>query len=593
MDIPNSLFNCDCLTLAERLPNESVDLVYLDPPWNTASEFQHVDVGKVVTDTKPSSNYDVFLLERMGHFYRVLKKTGSLFIHLDPAKSTSVKLILNQAFGEENYRNQYILPRNTVRFDINSPYFDYTEILFYSKSDNFAYTPILRPFSDEEIQNKYLSQDEKGYYRLQSLISLNRDGLRYEWQGITPDEGHSWRVSKRRLDELFDEGLISLDLSRNLPALKKYIDPGFPIGCIWNDLQPSLALRESTGIFSQQSSELLSRIIKISTKEGAIVFDPFCGSATTLVSAEAMKRKWIGCDIAENAYQIALKRLYDQLGLRLGKDFKYGNENSVRSYFKKIYKPHHIKAPNTETSDVRPDSQVAPDKVEVHEEYQGKPEKIIPFVITEGKTDWKHLKAAYLRLKSSGFLPDDFLIEFMEFENGVEMGDSKLLEMCRSYALANQARKTIFIFDRDKDSTVKDVSDQTLGFKDWTNNVYSFAIPIPLHRLDNPAISIEFYYTDRDIIRKDKNGRRLFFTSEFNPTSGWHNEDDLVCHELNKIRGSKKVLDSMVYNKKNENVALSKNDYAINILNGIDGFDDLDIYEFSNIFEIIQLIQDR
>lgn len=590
VDIPNSLFNCDCLTLAERLPSKSIDLVYLDPPWNSPSEFEYIADENITADTNKSDSYIDFFVNRLTHFYRVLKNTGSLFIHLDPVSSTSIKEILNKVFGEKNYRNQYILPRNMARVNINFPYFDYTEILFYSKTENFEYTPIIRPFSDEEIQKSYSAHDEKGYYRLKSLISINQNGPRFEWMGITPDKGYAWRASKQRLDELFSEGLISLDVSRKLPRLKKYIDPGIPIGSIWNDLQPTLTPRESTGIFSQQSSELLSRIIKIATKEGAVVFDPFCGSATALISAEMMKRRWIGCDIAQNVYQLALARIQDQLGVIPGKDFKYGDNKSVVSYFRRVYKSHQVEISSKSSSDLQPYSHIVSEKVELREEYYPKPEKIVPLVITEGKTDWKHLKAAYERLKNYGLLPQNSVIEFHEFEDNLEMGDDKLLKMCENYSITTQLRKYIFIFDRDKAETVKKVNSPAKAFKNWGNSVYSFAIPVPSHRENTPEISIEFYYPDEDLIRKDINGRRLFLTSEFNKRTGRHIEEPLICPELSRLTGIIKILDTAVYDNKNINVALPKNDFANSILHATDSFSDVNVYEFTKIFEIIDQI---
>ncbi|MCJ7634514.1 RNA-directed DNA polymerase, partial [Candidatus Bathyarchaeota archaeon] len=215
---------------------------------------------------------------------------------------------------------------------------------------------------------------------------------------------------------------------------------------------------------------------------------------------------------------------------------------------------------------------------------------IRPLVITEGKTDWKHLKSALRSLKCKGLFLD-LEIDFQEDESSDVKGEDWIPKHCKSLSLAKQSVPTICICDRDVARTIKKVSSDSDDYKDWGKNVYSFAIPVPSHRQAIPDISIEFYYTDEDIKRKDAQGRRLFLSNEFNRSSGRHLEEDLVCNDRNKVRSSNiKVIDSEVYNKDNVNVALTKNDFAENVLNEVDGFRDLDVSEFSKIFEIIKTI---
>jgi RNA-directed DNA polymerase len=135
------------------------------------------------------------------------------------------------------------------------------------------------------------------------------------------------------------------------------------------------------------------------------------------------------------------------------------------------------------------------------------------------------------------------------------------------------------------------MSDDKLGYRDWGNNVFSLAIPLPSHREDNPNISIEFYYTDEEIQTTDENGRHLFFSNQFKEPAGRHVTQDLVCRKLDKIRRSDiSIIDSEVYDHNDKNVALSKNEFAENVVSQKTGFDDFDFTEFGRISEIIHRI---
>ena len=167
--------------------------------------------------------------------------------------------------------------------------------------------------------------------------------------------------------------------------------------------------------------------------------------------------------------------------------------------------------------------------------------------------------------------------------------------MCEYFCRQKQNNPIIAIFDRDEPDLLKRVHDETTGFKSWNNGVYSFAIPIPQHRKDNPSVCIEFYYKDEEIKRYDNEGRRLFLSNEFNPNSGRHNIDrDLVTQETKKIKNNKnneiKIIDSNVFDSNDKNVALSKDDFANYILQESDNFNDFDFKPFLDIFEVIDRI---
>lgn len=215
-----------------------------------------------------------------------------------------------------------------------------------------------------------------------------------------------------------------------------------------------------------------------------------------------------------------------------------------------------------------------------------------PFVITEGKTDWKHLKAALESLKKAPPF-EQVEIDFLEYEDETQMGDMELLKMCRTYSKAPRDRPIIFLFDRDNASLLTRVLGPEGQHKEWGNNVFSFALPIPGHRRDHPEICIELYYRDDEIMRVDSQGRRLFLSTEFHPRSGRHHTEDLHCMELNKLRRSiVAIVDDQVFNRDSDNVALPKAAFADYVLKRVIPFDDLGFSEFARVFEIISIIAD-
>ncbi|GAB6179947.1 hypothetical protein JCM14036_12660 [Desulfotomaculum defluvii] len=212
----------------------------------------------------------------------------------------------------------------------------------------------------------------------------------------------------------------------------------------------------------------------------------------------------------------------------------------------------------------------------------------IPLIITEGKTDWKHLKTAYCYFKSIGEFTT-LELNFLEYEDNVKMGEDELKKMCAQFSKVNHTNKLIMIFDRDIPKTVEEVKSKDMDYKYWGNNVYSFPIPIPKHRKENPDVSIEFYYLDDDIKRYDE-GRRLFVSNEFNNVTGRHQSLDLVCTD-GKFRNNRiTIIDNCVFDSYNVNVALSKNNFAENISKRSTGFENVDFTEFRKIFLLIEEI---
>ncbi|MDJ0568017.1 MAG: reverse transcriptase domain-containing protein [Pleurocapsa sp. MO_192.B19] len=208
---------------------------------------------------------------------------------------------------------------------------------------------------------------------------------------------------------------------------------------------------------------------------------------------------------------------------------------------------------------------------------------------TEGKTDIKHLKAAFQNLIEHKQY--NFELSYKEDLNDQKQGSSELLKMCEQYCKSPRNTPIIAIFDRDEANYVVKAHRDDVGFKNWGNNVYSFAIPIPPHRKDLKEICIEHYYTNEEICREDHNKRRIFLSNEFNHHSGRHKSLNFVVSNSKKINVNKlTIIDGEVYNENNQNVALSKNDFADSIYHKKKNFNNFDFNAFNNIFEIIDKI---
>jgi len=206
-----------------------------------------------------------------------------------------------------------------------------------------------------------------------------------------------------------------------------------------------------------------------------------------------------------------------------------------------------------------------------------------PLIVTEGGSDRMHLKAALRNLQKAR-LYHYLDIEISDYRES--MGEQELLAMCRLKAREPQERRLIFIFDSDNPNIVRDVHDKYGRPRYWGNNVYSFSLPVPSHRVDS-KVSIELYYKDEEIKRLDTNGRRLYLSSEFD-TDRKHFQDNLTYNK--KLNRGLCVLDDDVKDVFGTNRALSKSNFAKNVLEEIQNFDDFDFTEFKLVFNLVESI---
>jgi site-specific DNA-methyltransferase (adenine-specific) len=366
----NQLYYGDNLPiLRNRIATESVDLVYLDPPFNSNQDYNVlfkeqsgeparaqikaftdtwewsekaylefcetcpsqmlVDLVQGVVKTVGRNDvtaYLVMMAPRIVELRRVLKLTGSLYLHCDPTASHYLKLCLDCVFGATNFRNEIIWKRTTVHSDSRTWSKVSDAILFYSKSDEFVWNLPYSAHSEEYLTSKYRYKDPDGrVYRLDNITSPNpRPNMMYEWKGhSSPQMG--WRYSKETMAKLDAEGRIWYpDSKLKRPQLKRYLDemPGTLMGNVWTDINPiNSQAQERLGYPTQKPLALLERILEASSNKGDVVLDPFCGCGTAVVAAQKLKRRWIGIDITHLAISLIKYRLSDSFRLKEKRDY--------------------------------------------------------------------------------------------------------------------------------------------------------------------------------------------------------------------------------------------------------------------------------
>jgi site-specific DNA-methyltransferase (adenine-specific) len=359
--VTNKLFYGDNLdVLRDEIASESVDLIYLDPPFNSNANYNVLFKSKTgegadaqitaFEDTwhwndKAEDAFDQvmrsglsgasellramrgFLGEndmmaylammaiRMIELHRVLKPTGSLYLHCDPTASHYLKLLLDGVFGKENFRNEIVWKRSHPKGHAFTRFATSHDVIFaYSREAGAAtWNPTWIAHDEERAAEQYALKDGDGRrYQLTSLLNPNTDrpNLTYEFKGVTK----VWRWTRDRMEEADRQGLIVVPKGgQGIPRFKRYLDEqqGIPLGDFWDDI-PIAAGRERLGYPTQKPLALLERIIAASSNEGQVILDPFCGCGTALDAAQKLGRQWIGIDVTHLAIHLIEKRLRDR-----------------------------------------------------------------------------------------------------------------------------------------------------------------------------------------------------------------------------------------------------------------------------------------
>lgn len=349
------LWTGDNLQMLTSLAAGSVDLVYLDPPFNSGRSYdarldptvarsevafsdswRWDDATEAALNTLPSfvparvaemlralaqglsrsdtAAYLVMMAPRLAAAQHALKSTGSLYLHCDPSASHYLKLLLDLILGPQNFRNEIVWKRTHAHSGSRrfGPVHDV--VLFYTKSKSYTWNQLYAPYSAEYITKYFRQSDERGRYQ---LITCTGPGARpgtkahYRWRGVLPPKDRHWAWTEERMEELDLEGRL-VHSANGVPRLKRYVDDaeGTRLQDIWGDINPLGAhSAERTGYETQKPLALLERIIRASSNPGDVVVDPFGGSGTTAAAAESLGRGWISADLSLLANSITLSRL--------------------------------------------------------------------------------------------------------------------------------------------------------------------------------------------------------------------------------------------------------------------------------------------
>jgi site-specific DNA-methyltransferase (adenine-specific) len=274
--------------------------------------------------------YLVMMTARLVELHRVLKPTGSLYLHCDPTASHYLKIVLDTIFGVQNFRNEIVWKRKTGRGDTagtSKRFGTQTDIiLFYGKSSGTTFRQLYRPSDPDYIQSFFRYTDENGRrYASDNLSSPSpRQNLIYEYKGYKPPK-FGWAISKEKMEEWDKAGKLIFPKDPNgRIRRKRYLDelPGEPIQNLWDDISPVASqAKERLNYPTQKPVALLERIIQASSNPGDVVLDPFCGCGTAIAAAQKLGRRWIGIDITHLSIALQKYRLKDSFELEAGRDY--------------------------------------------------------------------------------------------------------------------------------------------------------------------------------------------------------------------------------------------------------------------------------
>jgi len=360
--------NLNWLRNKEIFPDASVDLVYLDPPFNSNADYNVLfreasgeasqaqfhaftdtwnwaDAAQTYAEfvdhcpntavvemmqalygflrASPMMAYLAMMAPRLVELHRVLKPAGSLYLHCDPTASHYLRMLLDGVFGAPNFRNEIIWKRTSAHANVEQKYGAIHDcILFYSAGETLTWNQQYTPYSEEYLDTFFDQTDEKGrkYFRRDLTASMAHAsrGQLYKWKGIRPPPSRCWAMTKANMDDLEAKGRIHWPQKKGgMPRLKVYPEdvPGVPIQDIWGDIKTMHNLSsERLGYPTQKPQALLERIIASSSNPGDVVLDPFCGCGTTIHAAQKLGRQWIGIDVTYLAINLIKRRLKDAFG---------------------------------------------------------------------------------------------------------------------------------------------------------------------------------------------------------------------------------------------------------------------------------------
>ena len=374
----------DNLDIMRGMNSESVDLMYFDPPFNSKANYaapigskaagaefkdtwtlrdvdvawldlieaKHPVLNRVIhaAMTNSDKSYLIYMAVRFLEMQRILKPTGSIYLHCDPTMSHYLKVVMDAVFGRRAFRTEITWKRGSAHSDTKQGRRQHGRIhdilLFYTKGGEWTWRPQYTPYEKEYIEKNYRHvEDFSGRrYQKDNLTAARSGGdTEYEWRvfrpvggswqadleeewksnprqgweyrGVFPYTGRYWAYSKDGMREFSQQGMLVYAES-GMPRYKRYLDemPGVPLQDLWTDIPFALG-KQRTGYPTQKPLALLQRVIRTSSNEGDVVLDPFCGCATACIAAEMEGRRWIGIDISPKAAELVKTRMRGEINL--------------------------------------------------------------------------------------------------------------------------------------------------------------------------------------------------------------------------------------------------------------------------------------
>lgn len=367
----NHLFYGDNLgVLRNHIRDETVDLIYLDPPFNSNASYNvlfkspngdqstaqieafddtwhwgdeaeaafqdvrrsgHTDVATMLEamrsflGTNDMMAYLAMMAVRLIELHRVLKPTGSLYLHCDPTASHYLKILLDAVFGAKNYKNEIVWKRSDAHNDGKQGAKQFGRvhdtILFYAKGTSWLFNTQYEPLPQKTVDSWYrnVEPDTGRRFNKADLTAAKGGGdTSFEWKGVRPPTGRFWAYSRQNMERMEAEGRIVYS-SSGRPYMKRYLDEsrGVSLQSVWTDISMLRGIQatgetvERLGYPTQKPVALLERILNASSNPGDVVLDPFCGCGTTVHAAQKLGRQWMGIDVTHLAIGLIEKRLKD------------------------------------------------------------------------------------------------------------------------------------------------------------------------------------------------------------------------------------------------------------------------------------------
>lgn len=316
-----------------------VRLVYIDPPFATCSNFVNRKQDLAYSDSLSGGEFVEFIRQRLLVLYELLADDGSIYVHLDNKMACTIKLILDEIFGEANCRAFITRKKCSTKNYTKNTYGNISDyIMFYSKTDKYVWNRPFAPWDLDNMLEQYPYTDEQG--RRFKKVPIHAPGVRngatgQPWRGKLPPHGKHWQYTPDKLEELDAAGEIYWSPNGN-PRRKVFCDPnkGIPVQDIWLEFRDSVnQAQKTTGYPTEKNLDMLKLIVEASSNLGDLVMDCFAGSGTTLGAAFELERQWIGIDNSPESLKAVLKRFVHGLEI-------YGDYVKAKTYQQGL--PKHL-----------------------------------------------------------------------------------------------------------------------------------------------------------------------------------------------------------------------------------------------------------